>query len=67
MPGHLTGRTSIFRFKSVLGEKWTAGQGTKAELDRRNLSYFIFPQGVISSDGVEKEEDEDKEEEEGSK
>ena len=30
-------------------------RGTKAELVHCNLSHFIFPQGVISSDGLEKE------------
>ena len=55
--GHITRRTIIFRFKSMSEEKWTAGQGHKAEPVRCNLSYFIFPQwGAILLDGLQKGE-----------
>ena len=55
--GHFTRRTMIFRFKSMGEEKWTAGQGHKAEPLRCNLSYFIFPQwGAIPLDGLQKGE-----------
>ena len=56
--GHFARRTLIFRFRKVWAKK--NGQlvwGTKAELVRCNLSYFIFPEwGAIPLDGLRKGE-----------
>jgi len=37
-----------------LKKKGQLVRGTKAKLVCCNLSYFIFPQGAVSSDGVQK-------------
>ena len=50
----------ILRFKSMVEKNGQLVSGTKAELVHCNLSHFIFPQGVISSDGLEKEGGEEK-------